>query len=148
MSTLHMLLHGALPPHIYRLAQGQDLATLRRMAHEHDVQCVIVDGGIVDDKRSFLRSFGAALDFPAYVGLNWDAFEEALRDLEWLEARPMLLVYAPVEPFAAEHPGQWRTALAILESAVMYWSDSDRPLSVFLGGSHRSLDGLPELAEH
>ena len=35
-------------------------------------------------KRRLLATYAGQLQFPQYFGWNWDAFEEGLRDLSWL----------------------------------------------------------------
>lgn len=48
--------------------------------------------GIVG-KEALLTSIGSLLRFPEYYGKNWDALEECLRDLHWLDAKEVLLVH-------------------------------------------------------
>jgi hypothetical protein len=46
----------------------------------------VVDVGDGTDKSAVLASFAGALGFPEWVGRNWDALEDALRDLSWWPA--------------------------------------------------------------
>ena len=39
----------------------------------------------------------AALQFPSYFGHNWDAFDECLHDLGWLDANAYVLVFSHAE---------------------------------------------------
>ena len=146
MASLHALLHAELPPGLYRLVAGITLDDLRRSTLAHDMRFIYVDGSTIDDKRSFLHTLYTALNCPDYVALNWDAFEEAIRDLDWLTPRAILLFYDYVDPFIFTSPRQWATALSILEAAVTHWSDTSRPLYVLMSGADPSLDGLPEVA--
>jgi len=52
----------------------------------------IVEGSAITDKRSLLGEMATALDFPAYFGYNWDAFEECLRDAPKFNAPGALTV--------------------------------------------------------
>ncbi len=77
-------------------------------------------------KEDFLRAASKALQFPSYFGPNWDAFEECITDLSWLEADGYaLLIYNP-ESFQECSPGEMETARAIFEDAAGYWKDQDK----------------------
>jgi len=43
-------------------------------------------GGRLRRKRDLLRALAEGLKFPDYFGWNWDALEECLGDLSWLDA--------------------------------------------------------------
>jgi RNAse (barnase) inhibitor barstar len=47
---------------------------------------VIRIGGRLRRKQDLLRALADGLKFPDYFGWNWDALEECLRDLSWLDA--------------------------------------------------------------
>ena len=51
---------------------------------EHVRYLVRITRGI-SDKQALLRLISAALQFPEYFGFNWDALDECLADLSWLE---------------------------------------------------------------
>jgi RNAse (barnase) inhibitor barstar len=40
----------------------------------------------------FFNEIGAALQFPYYFGENWDAFDECITDLSWLDGEAYLLI--------------------------------------------------------
>jgi hypothetical protein len=69
------------------------------------------------------------LNFPDYVGENWDGFEECLRDLSWLPVGRVVLTHADVP--LVNDVANARTYVAILGDAVRRMSDSeDHKLSV------------------
>ena len=68
-------------------------------------------------KRRVLNEYARQLRFPAYFGWNWDAFEECLRDLSWLDdAKEVVIVHRDV-PFPGSREQQ-QTYLAILRDLV------------------------------
>lgn len=68
-------------------------------------------------KRRVLAEYFGRLRFPDYCGWNWDAFEEALRDLSWLdEVRNVIIVHRDL-PFASSIDQQ-ETYLSILRDRV------------------------------
>jgi RNAse (barnase) inhibitor barstar len=91
----------------------------------------VVDGAL--DRAGTLSAFGRALSFPAYYGHNLDALEECLRDLSWLPAGPVELVWED-GPLRSADPGTHDVVTAILADAVTAAGGSDRPLHVTLAG--------------
>jgi Barstar (barnase inhibitor). len=49
-------------------------------------------GAEIRDDRTLFAAFAAALEFPDYFGHNWDALDECLRDLGWLDISAGLIV--------------------------------------------------------
>jgi hypothetical protein len=52
-------------------------------------------------KEKLLSVLAAKLRFPSYFGHNWDALEECLRDLSWLDDRPRVVIVHEAFPFSA-----------------------------------------------
>ncbi|MBW4501602.1 MAG: barstar family protein [Scytonema hyalinum WJT4-NPBG1] len=52
----------------------------------------IVRGNKSTNVPNFFNEVGAALQFPYYFGENWDAFEECITDLSWLDSEAYLLM--------------------------------------------------------
>jgi len=69
-------------------------------------------GGKLRRKRDLLRAVAGGLKFPSYFGYNWDALEECLNDLSWLNEYSSLVLAHKCLPLADE--GQRRTYLDIL----------------------------------
>lgn len=51
-----------------------------------------VRGARCTSKERTLQEWAAALQFPSSFGTNWDAFEDCMNDLEWLNARRVVAV--------------------------------------------------------
>ena len=50
------------------------------------------------------NEFAAALQFPWYFGRNWDAFDECLSDLGWIEFASFVLVVFDADQVLVEDP--------------------------------------------
>jgi hypothetical protein len=88
--------------------------------------------GPADTKAELLADFARALEFPGWVGRNWDALADALRDLSWLPPGPRVVVWAGAGLLRSAQPAAYRTALDVLREATARSVGSDRPLTVLL----------------
>jgi hypothetical protein len=61
----------------------------------------------------------AKILMPEYFGMNWDAFDECIRDLEWVE-QPRVILYHSDMPLQAS-PSDQRIYLEVLDRAVAHW---------------------------
>ncbi len=95
--------------------------------------------------EEFLAGVARALQFPDYFGHNWDAFEECIRNLEWLPARGYVLVLNGYDRFARSDPKNWNIGLDILKEAVGTWSRTETPMYVLLQGPEDAAPGVQEL---
>ena len=75
------------------------------------------------------------MQFPAYFGHNWDAFEECVTELTWLPAQGYVLFYDKMARFANAQPKEWVTAQSILEETITYWQKQSVPFYVLLRGT-------------
>jgi len=84
-----------------------------------DARVVRIPAGLLR-KRDLLAVLSRGLDFPGYFGWNWDALEECLRDLAWIEhPRRILLIHEGL-PFQPDWDNR-ATYLSILKAAVAAW---------------------------
>jgi RNAse (barnase) inhibitor barstar len=75
----------------------------------------------INEKAAFLDAAAKALQFPHYFGANWDAFEDCLTDLSWLEARGYFLVVQNPGNFSHKAPREMSMVRTILRDAAAYW---------------------------
>lgn len=93
----------------------------------------------VATKEALLQRIARALEFPAWFGGNWDALEDCLADLSWLEADGYVLLVEGAAGLPADERGVLEDILA---SSAAYWAERKRPFfAVFVGGGPQ----LPEL---
>ena len=88
--------------------------------------------GPATGKAELLDEFARALEFPGWVGRNWDALADALGDLSWLPPGPRVVVWAGADALRSAQPTAYRTALAVLRDATRRSAGSGRPLTVLL----------------
>jgi hypothetical protein len=88
----------------------------------------------IRSKLKLIAIVAQRLDFPAWSGRNWDAFEDSLRDLSWLPPGTVTLVHEDL-PFGPG--GQNRGIyLSILKGACRSWADDpDRKLAAVFPAS-------------
>lgn len=84
-------------------------------------------GSRMRTKAALLDEFAAVLQFPSGMGLNWDAFDECLNDLEWLEGQAAaLFVFDADQLLADAPPDDQATLFEILDA------EGDVPVHVVL----------------
>jgi RNAse (barnase) inhibitor barstar len=99
---------------------------------QQGTQVFYLDGKEIFSKETFLRKAAEVMKFPAYFGLNWDAFDECITDLTWCPAERYVLFYDRPDVFMQADPTGWQIALDILRSAEEYWGATNTPLALFL----------------
>ena len=116
---------------VYRTTQDGSLVdALAGSAHR--ISRVRLEGG----KDRTLERIAAALQFPGWFGGNWDALEECLGDLSWLDAKGHVIVFEGALPDA--------TLLEILRDIAEAWKARGVPFfAVFLDPARQA--GLPDL---
>lgn len=71
-------------------------------------------------KRDLFSVLSQGLNFPGYFGWNWDALEECLRDLSWIEQPRRILLIHEGLPFQPDWENR-ATYLSILKDAIATW---------------------------
>jgi hypothetical protein len=101
----------------------------------------------IRSKEKLIAVLADRLQFPAYSGRNWDAFEEALRDLSWLPPGTVTLVHHDL-PFGAGGANRG-IYLSILKQACRFWAgDQGRQLAaVFPASAAHDADSALASAE-
>ena len=61
-------------------------------------------GSRMRTKQGLLDEFAAALQFPTNMGMNWDAFDECLNDLEWMEGEAAALFIFDADQLLQDAP--------------------------------------------
>jgi hypothetical protein len=91
-----------------------------------------IDGGSVNSDTALFHVLGQAFNFPDYFGENWDAFEECIRDLEWVPAAGYICVVRDTETFFRVAPRTAGMLLEIWAHASVKWSKEQTPFHLIL----------------
>jgi len=105
-----------------------------------------VDGKNIQRKEQLLNHVATALHFPGDFGHNWDALEECLTDLEWVDADGYILYYDHIDGLLDKHPDQFETLVEILRDAVGSWKEDGSAMIVLLSGA-KPPKGVAKLKE-
>ena len=58
----------------------------------------------LETEPQFLSAVAEALAFPDYFGMNWNALDECLRDMEWMPAKGYVVFFFGAERLWCETP--------------------------------------------
>ena len=94
-----------------------------------------VDGKNITRKEQLMNHVATALHFPKHFGNNWDALEECLTDLEWVDADGYIIYYDHIDGLLEAHPDQFETLVEILRDAVASWKEDGTAMVVLLSGT-------------
>ena len=116
---------------VYKVKQatGSDIKTAAQVS---GLEFALVDLSGVTGKIAFLKKTAAALGFPAYFGMNWDAFSECLTDMAWRPATGYVILFDNYGPFARKAPADARVARRIFDSSAQYWEQRKVPFFIVL----------------
>jgi hypothetical protein len=134
-TKLDPIFNGEKAPGIYRLTSRAKPSSVLAEVADHGWQGFYIDGRSVADKDAFLQAGAETMQFPAYFGSNWDAFEECATELTWLLASGYVLLYDKMARFANGEPEEWTTARSILGDTIAYWQKQPVPFYVLLRGT-------------
>ncbi|MCY7418179.1 MAG: barstar family protein [Chloroflexi bacterium] len=129
-------MHLRLAPGVHRLRSRA--STAEALAHLALVgwSARVVDLTTVTDKAGVLDAFGAGLLFPEWVGRNWDALSDALRDLSWWQSgeRGRAIIVAGAGRLDPGLEPDWHILCDILQEAADRWRTTPAPLGVLVRG--------------
>ena len=118
-------------------------ASVEHLEGESDVlgwRCIVLDGTEVEDRTAFLEAADEAFALPEWFGMNWDALEECLADLELEGAEGIVVLWTAWGTFAEAAPKDFAVALDVLASAVRGWSTDGVRSGVLLLGEGPDLE--------
>ena len=124
---------------VVRLEDGA-VDELEAEAEDLGWRCVVLDGSEVEDREGFLEMCDEAFGLPDWFGMNWDALEECLGDLDLAGAEGVLVVWSSWGLLAEAAPRSFATALDVLSGAVRTWKADGVNGGVLLLGEGPEVD--------
>lgn len=120
---------------VWFLPAHKEPRALHKLAKEAGYAFFHIEGKSIARKEQLLNHMATAMGFPKEFGENWDALEDHLTDLEWVDAEGYLLYYDHIDPLLQAHPDQFETLVEILRDAVASWKEDGAAMVVLLSGS-------------
>jgi RNAse (barnase) inhibitor barstar len=117
MGKLLQRLQDASRSGVYRTAGEHEIVDALRGS---DLRLTRIDLTNVADKQALLERIARALAFPHWFGANWDALEDCLGDLAWLNANGNVLVFQNAEHLPADERG---VLVDVLASSAEFWAE-------------------------
>ena len=85
-----------------------------------------------ETKETLLDKLSEALSFPDYFGNNWDATNDCLRDLSWLEKDGYTLIVKNASVLLSKKQVLAGELISAWLSAAEYWSKEGKPFHMVL----------------
>jgi hypothetical protein len=141
MTNIQSIAAGQGTPLVYYWPTPLPESQLVQSVAEHGGRCFLLDGDRMTEPNLLMQEFARSLAFPDYFGHNWDALEDCLGDLGWLDEGLTHFVIWLDHWERCASP----MLLEVLAQAVTLWADSTTPLYVLLSGERNSLAALPDV---
>lgn len=93
-----------------------------------------IDGSKCKTKAQLFKQFAKQFQFPSYFGKNWDAFNDCMTDLEWLDASGYALYISHFELLLADFETDLTIFIELLEDMIIEWTK----------GSNYGVEKLPQ----
>ena len=120
---------------VWFLPAHKEVRALQKVAKDAGFAFFHIEGKNIGRKEQLMNAMATALRLPKEFGHNWDALEEHLTDLEWVEADGYVLYYDHIDALLQAHPDQFETLVEILRDAVASWKEDGTAMVVLLSGS-------------
>ena len=118
---------------VWYLPEPVDAKAVQTLAKRNNFAYFHIDGKNIARKEQLLNHVATALHFPKDFGHNWDALEECLTDMDWVDAEGYVIYYEHIEALQATGD-QFDTFVEILRDAVQSWKEDDTAMIVLLAG--------------
>jgi Barstar (barnase inhibitor) len=142
MSGLAALLAGHTTPDVYLWHNAARVDDVAHAVEKADWRFVYLDGWTIEDRDSFLKAVGAALELPNFDGESFEVLSERLHGVTAQGHRGMVVLWDGWSPLARADEEGFRAALNVLIGRT-HDVDCDQ-CAVLLRGDGPEID-VPEL---
>lgn len=105
--------------------------------------CYRIDAAPVRSKSDMLGLIARVLGFPAWAGGNWDALEDCLTDLSWIDAPGIVVEIKGFDAYASADPEGFGVLVDIIKAAAEYWRIQRKAFVVLFTGKPAAALALP-----
>lgn len=130
MNSLLTLLPNSKRAGVYRSAIGA--GEIIAAAKTAGLQVHKIDLAKARGKSGLFQALAKALKFPAHFGRNWDALNDCLSDLGWLNGDGWVLILANGRSFATKYPADFDMALDLFDGVAAWWREDGKPFWVIV----------------
>lgn len=120
---------------VWFMPKPMEVKSLQAAAKRAGYAFFHLDGKNIARKEQLLNHVATVLQFPNDFGHNWDALEECLTDLEWVDGDGYLIYFDHIDGLLSEHPDQFETFVEIVRDAVESWKEDGEAMVVLLSGA-------------
>jgi RNAse (barnase) inhibitor barstar len=120
---------------VFFLPNRVEPRSLQALAKRQGYAFFHIEGKNINRKEQLLNHAATVMHFPGHFGDNWDALEECLTDLEWVDADGYVIYYDHIDGLLEHHPDQFETLVEILRDSVKSWKEDGEAMVVLLSGS-------------
>lgn len=143
MDSLLTLLPNCKRAGVYRSAiAGDEIVAAAKTA---GLQVYKIDLAKARSKNQLLDAFAKALAFPEQFGKNWDALNDCLTDLAWLDGKGWVLILSNCQAFASANEEDFALLLELLEGVTVSWKEDGKPFWVLVQKQAGWCADLPEI---
>jgi hypothetical protein len=96
---------------------GEDLLDQLARTPPRGTAVRTVRGHRCSSKQRTLQEWAAALQFPSWFGENWDAFDDCVRDLDWMNSRRVVVIVTRADAMLPKSTRDFATLIDILLAA-------------------------------
>ena len=143
MDSLLTLLPNSKRAGVYRSAIGSD--EIVAAAKTAGLQVYKIDLAKARGKLGLFDALSKALKFPAHFGKNWDALNDCLTDLAWLDSNGWVLILANGKSSAAKYLADFDMALDLFNGVATCWQEDGKPFWVIVQDQPGWAADLPEI---
>lgn len=112
---IHLVISDEIIFNSYISTQGKNL--------EKDIIVKMIKGENCTKIKDVFREFCIGFKFPNYFGNNWNAFDECINDLDWLEADGYAIIISDIDMVLLNDNENFESLVTILSNAAREWAN-------------------------